>query len=240
MDLVFGKNFDGRLNRPNPPRVGTINDCMLSPGDDLNPWFTTTVMGNTRLHHWIDIIFRAGNGYFRRAYVIRLWDILHEKYRNERYDPILDDLAAFLIDEQEEDFDRWGRTVVTCLGDCRNCANRLDMLSNVEKVKEQIRLHRSFLTSYLTRFHEAWLDHDRMKITEIMYNPVGTTEQLEFVELVNTSDREIDISGWSFNEGIRFVFPAGTTVPSNGIVVVARLRAALLAQNPAIAGQAQV
>ncbi len=240
MDLVFGKNFDGRLNRPNPPRVGTINDCMLSPGDDLNPWFTTTVRGNTRLHYFIDFLFNADRGFFRRAYVIRLWDILHEKYNNDAYDPFLDDLEALLVVEQEEDFARWGRSPVTCLADCGNCARGIDMQSNLDEVKEQIRRHRGFLISYLTRFHAEFLDHDKMKITELMFNPVGVREDLEFIELLNTSDRAVDLSGWALTEGVGFVFPPATRVMPNGIVIVAKSRETFLARNPGLPGDVLV
>jgi hypothetical protein len=240
MDLTFGKHFDGRLNRPDPPRVGTINDCMLSPGNDLNPWFTTTVLGNQRLHWWVDFIFNADRDFFRRAYIVRLWDILQEKYSNAVYDPILDELESFLFDEQQEDFERWGRTPVTCLPDCRNCATRLDMRGNIETIKQQISLHRDFLISFIRRFHAEFTDHDSMKITEVMFNPVGVSEDLEYVELLNTSGRLIDISGWALTGGIAFVFPAGTLVPQNGAVIVAGSREVFVAQYPEISGRAQV
>ena len=118
MDLVFGKNFNPDI-RP----VGTLNDCMLSPGRDLNPWFSTSVRGNFRLHYFMDFFFSASDGYYQRAYLVRLWDLLQEKYRSDVYDALIDDLETLLANEQSLDYGRWGRSPVNCEADCgANCA----------------------------------------------------------------------------------------------------------------------
>ncbi len=61
-------------------------------------------------------------------------------------------------------------------------------------------------------------------INEIMYRP-GTTypEPVaeEFVEIHNTDATAVDISGWSFRSGVSFTFPAATTIPAGGFIVVA-------------------
>ena len=222
MDLIIGKNFDGRLNRLEPRRVGTINDCMLSPGDDLNPWFTTRINGNTQRNFLVDFFFRADRDYFRRAYIVRMLGVLREKFNVEAYSPELDRLSALLDAEQEIDFLRWGRSPVTCLNDCTNCATSLSMVGNLETIREQVTLHRNFLINYTARFHRAWLDYDHMKITEVMFNPVGASEELEYVELTD----------WQFAEGIQFVFPRETIVKPYGVVIVAKSRDAFLVQYP--------
>ncbi len=254
MDLVFGKNFDGRLNRPNPRRVGTINDCMLSPLRDLNPWFASTVRGNPRLHWFVDFFFRADRDFFQRAYLVRLWNVLLEKFSNENLDPYIDDLAALLANEQAEDFERWGRTPVTCWPGCGNCAEAIDMAGSIEIVKEQIGFHREFLFAYIRRQHPEIPDHARMQITEILYDPRGRSEDLEFIELLNTTDREIDIGGWSIQfgpghgsglgddpeEATRFEFPASTAVPPDGVVLLVGDRRRFLAEHPGIEARASV
>ena len=69
-------------------------------------------------------------------------------------------------------------------------------------------------------------------INEILYDPpsgadvsgdgTANTSQDEFVELVNASDSDLDISGWTLSDGVgsRHVFPAGTIVPGGCAVVV--------------------
>lgn len=57
-------------------------------------------------------------------------------------------------------------------------------------------------------------------INELMYNP-GTGNQLdEYLELYNTTGSPIDISGWSFSDGVVLTFPASTVIPANGYMVV--------------------
>jgi hypothetical protein len=58
-------------------------------------------------------------------------------------------------------------------------------------------------------------------INEIHYEPVDVTKLEEFVELHNPGTEAADISGWYFSEGIRYVFPAGTTIAAGGYLVVA-------------------
>jgi hypothetical protein len=236
MDLVFGKNFD-----PDVRPVGTLNDCMLSPGRDLNPWFGATVNGNPLYHHFVNFFFTAGRDFFQRAYLVRLWDILQEKYTNEVYDPILDELEAFLAQEQADDFARWRRSPVNCLPDCTTiCANRLDLRYNLGIVKEQLRLHRQFLTRYVQQFHSSVINHDRMKITEILYNSFGPADDLEFIEIQNTSGRAIDITGWKLDEGVEFTFPPESVIAADEVILVVRSRDAFLRAHPQLSESQKV
>ena len=79
----------------------------------------------------------------------------------------------------------------------------------------------------LAAVHAGDLD---VVINEINYHPIpaGTLEpnQLTWIELFNRSAQPVDLSHWSFSEGIRFVFPAGATLPGRSFLVVARDRAA--------------
>lgn len=67
-------------------------------------------------------------------------------------------------------------------------------------------------------------------ITEIHYNPLdaevnGITadgEMCEFVEIKNTGDKSVDLSGYSFTEGIAFVFPGGVTIEPGKFKVIAK------------------
>ncbi len=58
-------------------------------------------------------------------------------------------------------------------------------------------------------------------INEIMYHPlVGDPKAPEFVELYNSGDRDADLSGAAFVEGIEYVFPPGTVIPADGYLVL--------------------
>jgi hypothetical protein len=217
LDLTFGKFFDPGAVGPGRP-VGTLNDAMLSDpsiSGDLNPWFGAQVLRNPLLNHFVDFFLRAGNGVYQRAYLIQLWDLLEEKYRNESFDPKLDALLARLEAEEAEDHARWGRYPSNLPGFPQ------DMRSNVEIVKQQIRRHRDFLRSYIQTFHRTIPGHPRAKITEVMYWPEAGQDDLEFIEFWNPGTAALDVSGWTV-PAVDFTFPASSTIPPGGIFVLAR------------------
>lgn len=58
-------------------------------------------------------------------------------------------------------------------------------------------------------------------ISEIFYNPDGQAEGHEFVKLANVTGSPVDLSGWEFISGIEYTFPAGTSLPASGFLVLA-------------------
>jgi len=77
-----------------------------------------------------------------------------------------------------------------------------------------------------------WLGE--MVINEIMFNPISDNDDDEYVELHNRSGATVDLSGWSFTDGINYRFPAGVSVAAGGYCVVARNPARLLSNHPAV------
>ena len=59
-------------------------------------------------------------------------------------------------------------------------------------------------------------------INEIHYDPEDNTARTEFVELHNRSNAQVDLSGWFFSNGIRFVFPIGARIGPGQYLVVAQ------------------
>jgi hypothetical protein len=57
-------------------------------------------------------------------------------------------------------------------------------------------------------------------INEIHCNPDDETELVEFVELYNCGGEAVDLSGWYFDAGLTYTFPAGTTLPADGYIIV--------------------
>jgi hypothetical protein len=58
-------------------------------------------------------------------------------------------------------------------------------------------------------------------INEIMYHPPREHLDLPYIELYNRGDAAVDISGFRFNRGVSFTFPANTIIGSGEFVVVA-------------------
>ncbi len=85
---------------------------------------------------------------------------------------------------------------------------------------------RTYLPSVLNMFETP---ADYPLISEVLYNPFGSTDGAEFVEIVNPSGSDIDISGYSLADAVtpdEFAdlrrFPAGTKLGGNQIIVVAQ------------------
>jgi hypothetical protein len=67
--------------------------------------------------------------------------------------------------------------------------------------------------------------------SELMYHPVdeGNPQEVhEFIEIHNPGNLGVDLSGTRVGGGVRFTFPAGTTLGPGQYLVVAKNRAALL------------
>jgi len=57
-------------------------------------------------------------------------------------------------------------------------------------------------------------------INELHVDPAVKTQPVEYVELYNMSNAPVDLSGWSFTNGITYTFPGGTTLAAGDYVLV--------------------
>ncbi len=57
-------------------------------------------------------------------------------------------------------------------------------------------------------------------INELHVNPDVSSELIEYIELSNNTRTDVDLSGWSFTDGVFFTFPAGSVCPASGYVIV--------------------
>ena len=64
----------------------------------------------------------------------------------------------------------------------------------------------------------------KVVINEIMYHPPGDLEDLQYIELFNAGNADSDLSGWSFNKGVKFVFPKNIKLAAGGYLVACRNR----------------
>ena len=61
---------------------------------------------------------------------------------------------------------------------------------------------------------------ENVVINEIMYHPLSGSEEEEYIELYNKGSSPVPLGGWSFTDGISYVFPE-ITIPAGGYLVVA-------------------
>ena len=58
-------------------------------------------------------------------------------------------------------------------------------------------------------------------IREIMYEPIGNNENLEYIEVFNAGSTAEDLTNWTIDDAVSFTFPAGVTLgPDESVVVV--------------------
>ena len=73
-------------------------------------------------------------------------------------------------------------------------------------------------------------------VSELHFNPAGSTDATEFIELLNITGATLDLGGCHFDEelgqGVAYTFPAGLQVPPGGRILVVRDRAAFIAAYP--------
>lgn len=73
----------------------------------------------------------------------------------------------------------------------------------------------------------CYVSSDNIMITEIMYNPIdGGNDTIEFVELYNKGNADVNLKDWYFSQGISYVFPDVTLTPG-AYYLVARNAAAM-------------
>ena len=58
-------------------------------------------------------------------------------------------------------------------------------------------------------------------INEIHYDPDPKTQRIEFIELLNTNDIPVDLSGLTISSGVDFVFPADTILDATSYLILA-------------------
>ena len=73
---------------------------------------------------------------------------------------------------------------------------------------------------------------EEVVINELMYHPISGDDLEQYIEIHNRSQSSIDLSGWTFADGIDFEFPDGAQIAAGGYVVVAKDMARLLPKYP--------
>lgn len=80
--------------------------------------------------------------------------------------------------------------------------------------------------------------HRNLMISEVMYHPLTDgaidPDDLEYIELKNTSNAELDLSGIRITNAINYVFPLGKKLRAGGFVVLARKPATFATRYPGV------
>ena len=77
------------------------------------------------------------------------------------------------------------------------------------------------LACLLTDAPVAAQSGSQVVINELQYHPASGDYGEEYVELYNAGSAAVDLSGWTFSDGVAYTFPPGISIPASGYVVVA-------------------
>ena len=72
--------------------------------------------------------------------------------------------------------------------------------------------------------YEPLRSEDRERFDGANWGPYVETDDddtLEYVEVANAGPERVDLTGWAFDDGVHFEFPAGTTIEPGAFLVVA-------------------
>jgi hypothetical protein len=59
-------------------------------------------------------------------------------------------------------------------------------------------------------------------VNEILYHAPDHLDDLQFIELHNPGDAKVDLAGWNLAGGVKYTFPAGTSLDAGGYLVVCK------------------
>jgi len=91
---------------------------------------------------------------------------------------------------------------------------------NDPSLKNEPSIYTSFNSNQtLTPIFEPALD---LVINEIHYNPFGTNEDEEFIELYNPDDKVKPLFGYQFNNGVELTFPKNATINPGEYIIIAK------------------
>lgn len=74
----------------------------------------------------------------------------------------------------------------------------------------------------------------KVVINEFMYHAPSLNTDDEFIELFNSGDNDIDVSGWRFTDGINYTFPGGSIIEGGGYLVLSPMSTVVDAQGNSI------
>ncbi|MES2706602.1 MAG: lamin tail domain-containing protein [Verrucomicrobiota bacterium] len=230
-DMVFAASLEGVEQPPsaNTPLASVVFNEISSASDpDFRVELTNTSSQPVDLTGWL-LKSSAGPAYTFPAATIQAGGFLTVNAATLGFTPISGD-KLFLLTAGDGTF---------C--DARGVTNRL-----------RGRLNGRWLYPNAPTFGAAntFSLNENVVINEIMYNPRPLEAQTDpplpfrnsdeqWVELYNRGAAAVNLSGWSFSQGITFAFPAGATLPAGGYLIVARDAASMAAKHPGIpiAGQ---
>jgi hypothetical protein len=154
---------------------------------------------------------------FRR----RLQTLIDEILMSERVDDRLDEMMAALANDAVLDRAKWGQ-----FGQSQSLAQALAILEGDYLVPRRTHLSVTHLAENAANYptpqtSSALLpgpagSETAVAFGEVEVRPSSLNQDEEYIEIVNSSNEAIDLSGWSVSGGVEYDFLPGTILEANG------------------------
>ncbi len=145
-----------------------------------------------------------------------------------RLDSILnriDNYRNYLDEAAIRNFNRWQILGIYVWPNSDGYQNRTTYQSEVNYMKTWITNRLNWMDNQIGTGICNYPQTPPLVINEIHYNPtdygVQTSNEMEFIELKNTGTSTINVSEYTFSDGITYTFPVGTTIASGNFYVIA-------------------
>ena len=216
----FHKDRAGKL------RAGPIWDFNLTFGNDLFLWgfdrshydvWQFADGGNDGAKFWTDLF----NNPTYKCYLAKRWNELIQPGQPLNYDSLvqyIDQTVAYISEAKAREEQKWTSDVYPPVHFSP---------TEISDLKVWLSNRISWITNNLGTFANCnTVSIPSLVINKINYNPLGATstesDNLEFVEIKNTSISNVNLTGIYFKElGLSYQFPANSSVSGGGSVYLA-------------------
>lgn len=216
----FHKDRAGKL------RAGPIWDFNLTFGNDLFLWgfdrshydvWQFADGGNDGAKFWTDLF----NNPTYKCYLAKRWNELIQPGQPLNYDSLvqyIDQTVAYISEAKAREEQKWTSDVYPPVHFSP---------TEISDLKVWLSNRISWITNNLGSFANCkTVSIPSLVINKINYNPLGATstesDNLEFVEIKNTSISNVNLTGIYFKElGLSYQFPANSSVSGGGSVYLA-------------------
>ena len=216
----FHKDRAGKL------RAGPIWDFNLTFGNDLFLWgfdrshydvWQFANGGNDGAKFWTDLF----NNPTYKCYLAKRWNELIQPGQPLNYDSLvqyIDQTVAYISEAKAREEQKWTSDVYPPVHFSP---------TEISDLKVWLSNRISWITNNLGTFANCnTVSIPSLVINKINYNPLGATstesDNLEFVEIKNTSISNVNLTGIYFKElGLSYQFPANSSVSGGGSVYLA-------------------
>ena len=153
----------------------------------------------------------------------RRWTSVQEEFLQKtgthplalKFEKRIDDLAAQIEPDAALDFGKWGSWFPT-----QSMAVAVGILKKEYFAKRRGWIFNTLAAANGGPYLGTQPTNAVIKFGIIEYNPSSANQDQEYIQLINTNNYAVDLTGWRITGGIDYTFKGGVVMPSNTVLYV--------------------